>query len=68
MRGSRGQIAIGAAGDDRVAVGKVMQVLDRLGFDRSMPGRLENGVALEPDGSPIAATYKADELSRLVAR
>jgi predicted dinucleotide-binding enzyme len=61
-----GRIAIGAAGDDRFAVRKVMRLLDRLGFDSIDAGPLKNGPALEPDGSPIAATYSADELSKLV--
>jgi 8-hydroxy-5-deazaflavin:NADPH oxidoreductase len=62
------RIAIGAAGDDRLAVRKVMRLLDRLGFDPVDAGPLKNGVALEPDGSPIAITYSADELSKLVSR
>ena len=45
-----------------------MRLLDRLGFDPVDAGPLENGVALEPDGSPIAATYSADELSKLAER
>ena len=60
------RIAMGAAGDDRFALKKVMRLLDRLGFDPVDAGPLKNGLALEPDGSPIAATYSADELSELV--
>lgn len=60
------RIAIGAAGDDRFAVKKVMRLLDRLGFDPVDAGPLKNGPALEPDGSPIAATYSANQLSKLV--
>jgi predicted dinucleotide-binding enzyme len=67
-RGAPDRIAIGAAGDDRVAVEKVLRVLDRLGFDPVDAGPLANGVALEPDGSPIAATYNAGELSKLISR
>ena len=55
-----------AVGDDRLAVRKVMRLLDRLGFDPVDGGPLRNGLALEPDGSPIAPTYSAGELSRLV--
>jgi predicted dinucleotide-binding enzyme len=44
-----------------------MRLIDRLGFDPVDAGPLENGVALEPDGSPFAVTYAADELSNLVA-
>ena len=60
------RIAMGAAGDDRFALKKVMRLLDRLGFDPVDAGPLKNGSALEPDGSPIATTYSADELSQLV--
>lgn len=67
-KGTRDRIAIGAAGDDRLAVRKVMRLLDRLGFDPVDAGPLKNGLALEPDGSPIAITYSADQLSTLVSR
>jgi 8-hydroxy-5-deazaflavin:NADPH oxidoreductase len=66
-KGAPDRIAIGAAGDDRLAVRKVMRLLERLGFDPVDAGPLKNGVALEPDGSPIAATYNADQLSKLVS-
>ena len=45
-----------------------MRLLDRLGFDSVDAGPLKNGLALEPDGSPIATTYSADQLSKLVDR
>jgi 8-hydroxy-5-deazaflavin:NADPH oxidoreductase len=64
--GSPDRIAVGAAGADRLAVRRVMRLIDRLGFDPVDAGPLENGVALEPDGSPFAVTYTADELSDLV--
>jgi 8-hydroxy-5-deazaflavin:NADPH oxidoreductase len=64
--GAPDRIALGAAGDDAEAVGRVMRLIDRLGFDAVDAGPLENGVALEPDGSPVAVTYSADELSRLL--
>ena len=67
-KGASDRIAIGAAGDDRLAVRKVMRLLDRLGFDPVDAGPLNNGLALEPDGSPVAATYSADQLSKLVSR
>jgi predicted dinucleotide-binding enzyme len=54
--GAPARIAIGAAGDDQLAVRTVMRVLDRLGFDPVDAGPLKNGVSLEPDGSPIATT------------
>ena len=67
-KGAPERIAIGAAGDDQFAVRKVMRLLDRLGFDPVDAGPLNNGLALEPDGSPIATTYSADQLSKLVSR
>ena len=63
-----GRIAVGAAGDDRMAVRAVMGLIDRLGFDAVDAGPLENGVALEPDGSPFAITYTSDELRDLISR
>ena len=65
--GAPDRIAMGAAGDDRLAVRTVMRLVDRLGFDPVDAGPLKNGVALEPDGSPIATTYSAAELSELVS-
>jgi predicted dinucleotide-binding enzyme len=67
-KGAPDRIAIGAAGDDPQAVGRVMGLLDRLGFDPVDAGPLRKGLALEPDGSPVAATYSADELSELISR
>jgi 8-hydroxy-5-deazaflavin:NADPH oxidoreductase len=61
------RIAIGAAGEDRLAVRAVMRLIDRLGFDAVDAGPLDNGRALEPDGSPFAVTYSADELSNLIS-
>ena len=42
------RIAVGVAGDDALAVNRVMELVDRLGFDPVDVGPLENGVALEP--------------------
>jgi 8-hydroxy-5-deazaflavin:NADPH oxidoreductase len=67
LNGAPDRVAIGAAGDDRLAVKKVMRLIDRLGFDPVDAGPLKNGSALEPDGSPVAATYSADQLSKLVS-
>jgi predicted dinucleotide-binding enzyme len=67
-KGAPDRIAIGVAGDDQLAVRKVMRLLDRLGFDPVDAGPLKNGLALEPDGSPIATTYSAGQLSKLVSR
>lgn len=67
-RGASDRIAVAAAGEDRLAVRTVMRLIDRLGFDPVDAGPLENGLALEPDGSPFAVTYSAEELSDLIAR
>jgi len=66
-KGSPQRVAIGAAGDDRLAVRKVMQLVDDLGFDPVDAGLLASGVALEPDGSPFAVTHTADELTELLS-
>ena len=55
-------------GTSRTAVRSVMRLVDRLGFGPVDAGPLDSGVALEPDGSPFAVTYDADELRELVAR
>ena len=60
------RIALGAAGDDRAAVRAVMRLIDRLGFDAVDAGSLENGLALQPNGSPFAVTHSAAELSKLL--
>jgi predicted dinucleotide-binding enzyme len=65
--GAADRIAIGAAGDDRSAVWEVMRLIHRIGFDPVDAGSLENGRALEPDGSPFAVTYSAKQLAQLVA-
>jgi len=54
--GAPNRIAIGAAGDDQ------------LGFDPVDAGPLENGVVLEPNGSPIATTYSAEQLAKRISR
>jgi len=66
--GYPGRIALGAAGDDPEAVARVMRLVDRLGFDPVDAGPLADGAALEPDGSPVAVTYTAGELARLLAQ
>ena len=67
-RGAPARIAVAAAGDDRLAVRKVMRLVDELGFDPVDAGTLEDGRLLEPDGSPFAVTYTADELAKLLSR
>ena len=60
--GALDRIAMGAAGDDRLAVRTVMRLIDRLGFDPVDAGPLKNGVVLEPDGSPIATRHRGRAL------
>jgi predicted dinucleotide-binding enzyme len=65
--GAPDRVAVGVAGDDPDAVRAAMGLVDRLGFDPVDAGPLASGVALEPDGSPFAVTYDADELRELIA-
>jgi hypothetical protein len=55
--GAPDRVAIGAAGDDRVAVRAVTRLIHRLGFDAVDAGSLENGVALEPEGSRVQVRF-----------
>jgi 8-hydroxy-5-deazaflavin:NADPH oxidoreductase len=66
--GAPNRIAIGAAGDDQLAVRTVMRLLDQLGFDPVDAGPLKNGAVLEPDGSSIAPTYTAEQLAKRISR
>jgi predicted dinucleotide-binding enzyme len=43
-----------------------MQLIDRLGFDAVDAGRLEAGLALEPNGSVFGVSYSAVDLSNLL--
>jgi predicted dinucleotide-binding enzyme len=61
--GATDRIAVAAVGDDRLAVRTVMHLIDRLGFDPVDGGPLAKGKLLEPDGSPYAETFSANELS-----
>jgi predicted dinucleotide-binding enzyme len=67
-QGAPNRIAIAAAGDDQLAVRTVMRLLDHLGFDPVDAGPLKNGLALEPDGSPIATTSNAEQLANRISR
>jgi hypothetical protein len=67
-RGAADRVAIAAVGDDPVAVGVVLRLIDALGFDPVDGGPLENGRLLEPDGSPYAITYTAPELTQRLAK
>ena len=66
--GASDRLAIAAAGDDPVAVGTVLELIDRLGFDAVDAGPLEAGVVLQPDGPVFGVGHSTDELSKLVLR
>jgi 8-hydroxy-5-deazaflavin:NADPH oxidoreductase len=66
--GTPGRLALAAAGDDRTAVAAVLQLVDALGFDAVDGGRLEAGLALQPDGPVFGAGHSAEELSNLLSR
>jgi 8-hydroxy-5-deazaflavin:NADPH oxidoreductase len=63
-----GRIAMAAASDDRDALGRVLQLIDALGFDAVDAGRLEAGRALQPGGPVFGAGHTAKELSNLLER
>ncbi len=50
---------LGTRGDDPAAVGAVLRLIDRLGFDPVDAGTHGNSQVLEPDGSPFATTLAA---------
>jgi 8-hydroxy-5-deazaflavin:NADPH oxidoreductase len=65
--GSPDRIALGAVGDDRDAVARVLGFLERIGFDAIDGGPLANGVAFQP-GSPLfGAPYSAERFRELLA-
>jgi hypothetical protein len=66
--GASDRLAIAAAGDDPVAVGAVLQLIDRLGFDAVDAGPLEAGLVLQPDGPVFGVGHRTEELSTLVLR
>jgi 8-hydroxy-5-deazaflavin:NADPH oxidoreductase len=65
-RGAPGRVAIAAAGNDRIAVRAVIQLIDRLGFDGVDAGSLEAGAALGPDGLAFGVAHNAEQLSNLL--
>jgi predicted dinucleotide-binding enzyme len=67
-RGTPGRVGMAAAGNDRAAVGAVLQLIDTLGFDAVDAGSLESGLALQPGGPIFGAGHSAKELSNLLSR
>lgn len=61
-----GRKAIAIAGDVHEAVAVASEVIDRLGFDPLIIGRLDDGAALEPGMPAFGANETLEELRRLI--
>jgi predicted dinucleotide-binding enzyme len=65
--GSPGRIALPVAGDDKAAKGKVLRLIDELGFDGVDAGGLDESWRQQP-GTPVYATnLDADGVRRALA-
>jgi predicted dinucleotide-binding enzyme len=65
--GAPDRLAVAAAGDDRIAVAAVLQLIDRLGFDAVDAGSLVAGRALQPGGPVFGIAHRSVELSTLLS-
>ena len=59
--GTPGRIAMAAAGNDRTAVGKVLTLIDALGFDPVDAGTLADGAQLGPGGPAFGVVAQKRE-------
>ncbi|MEU8082980.1 NAD(P)-binding domain-containing protein [Micromonospora sp. NPDC049101] len=66
--GSAGRKAIAIAGDDATDLATVAALVDALGFDPVVAGRLAEGVRLEPGSELFGANVSADEVRAMLDR
>lgn len=66
-RGEKNRKAIAIAGDDKNDVNIVADVVDSLGFDPLLIGRLKEGQKLEPGFSAFGANVDKETLKKLIA-
>ncbi|MFG1920080.1 NADPH-dependent F420 reductase [Micromonospora sp. NPDC048898] len=66
--GSAGRKAIAIAGDDATDLATVATLVDALGFDPVVAGRLAEGVRLEPGSELFGANVSADEVRAMLDR